>query len=93
MFSLGLPRPHNPCSLRLDASFAQVDKIKTAANTLCPQTFLTGAECALRREKVVFISTGSASLDALLGGGVQTGSITEGASARFDSPREQERRS
>ncbi|GAA5890153.1 hypothetical protein JCM6882_009243 [Rhodosporidiobolus microsporus] len=55
----------------------KVEKIKDAAAKLCPQTFLTGAECAIRREKVVSISTGSAQMDAMLGGGIQTGSTTE----------------
>ncbi|GAA5832624.1 hypothetical protein JCM11251_001390 [Rhodosporidiobolus azoricus] len=58
-------------------SEVKVEKIKDAASKLCPQTFLTGAECALRREKVVSISTGSAQMDAMLGGGIQTGSTTE----------------
>ncbi|BGP25584.1 meiotic recombination protein DMC1 [Rhodotorula toruloides] len=75
---LGVVQATRKCLTKVKGlSEIKVDKIKVAANTLCPQTFLTGAECALRREKVVFVSTGSASLDALLGGGVQTGSITE----------------
>ncbi|GAA5949226.1 hypothetical protein JCM10213_008249 [Rhodosporidiobolus nylandii] len=55
----------------------KVEKIKDAASKLCPQSFLTGAECALRRENVVSISTGSAQMDAMLGGGIQTQSTTE----------------
>ncbi len=39
--------------------------------------FATASEVAKSKERVGFCSTGSASLDGLLGGGVETGSITE----------------
>ncbi|RCH80382.1 Meiotic recombination protein dmc1, partial [Rhizopus stolonifer] len=39
--------------------------------------FVTAKQVAIQREKVVKISTGSKQLDALLGGGIQTMSLTE----------------
>lgn len=41
---------------------------------------MTGAELSKHREKIVKISTGSKQFDALLGGGIQSMSITEGTS-------------
>ncbi|CAO3619832.1 unnamed protein product [Cunninghamella echinulata] len=58
-------------------SEAKVDKIKEAASKIQGATFLSGTEVAIKREKVMKISTGSSQLDALLGGGIQTMSITE----------------
>ncbi|KAL8287000.1 hypothetical protein RQP46_004006 [Phenoliferia psychrophenolica] len=51
--------------------------LQDAANKVSPQVFITGAECAVRREKVISITTGSKSFDAMLGGGIQTQSMTE----------------
>jgi len=42
-----------------------------------PTAFATGLELADRRQNVVMISTGSKSVDAMLGGGICTQSITE----------------
>lgn len=39
--------------------------------------FTTGAEVHVKRSQLVQIRTGSAALDRLLGGGIETGSITE----------------
>jgi hypothetical protein len=39
--------------------------------------FATGAEVSERRANVVHVSTGSKSVDAVLGGGIATQSITE----------------
>lgn len=73
-------------------SETKVSKIKDAANRLCPSAFKTGSEVSVAREKVpapvhnyraqltsgqvVHISTGSKALDAVLGGGISTQSIT-----------------
>ncbi|KIR38764.1 meiotic recombinase Dmc1 [Cryptococcus deuterogattii CA1014] len=51
-------------------SEAKVEKLK-------PPAFLTGTEIADRRANVVYITTGSKSVDAMLGGGIATQSITE----------------
>ncbi len=49
-----------------------------AARTMMKLGFVDGMEFSKRREKVQFITTGSANLDGLLGGkGVETGALTE----------------
>ena len=49
-----------------------------AARSMMNLGFMSGDEFAKKRENVVFITTGSQSLNSLLGGkGVETGSITE----------------
>ncbi|KAI7854127.1 meiotic recombination protein dmc1 [Circinella umbellata] len=68
-------------------SETKVDKIKDAASKTQVKIilsfvfsgcgFMTGSELAHHRQKVVKISTGSKQFDALLGGGIQTMSITE----------------
>lgn len=73
-------------------SETKVDKIKEAALKIQASTtlfssdphilyqgpgFITAKQVALQREKVVKISTGSRQLDSLLGGGIQTMSLTE----------------
>ncbi|KAI8888358.1 Rad51-domain-containing protein, partial [Backusella circina FSU 941] len=58
-------------------SETKVDKIKEAVSKCQGPGFVTAAELSILREKVVKISTGSSQLDSLLGGGVQTMSITE----------------
>jgi hypothetical protein len=42
-----------------------------------PPVFLTAAEVSERRQNVIYITTGSKSADAMLGGGIATQSITE----------------
>lgn len=58
-------------------SDAKVEKIKESANKLLKQGFITATQLEHRRKSVVKISTGSADFDKLLGGGIQTYSITE----------------
>jgi meiotic recombination protein DMC1 len=58
-------------------SEAKVEKIKEAANKLQSAGFVTATEMTQRRAQVVRITTGSKELDKLLGGGIQTMSITE----------------
>ncbi|KAH8082282.1 Rad51-domain-containing protein [Filobasidium floriforme] len=58
-------------------SEAKVEKLKEAAAKMLPPTFATAAEIGLRRECCVMITTGSKTVDAMLGGGIQTGSLTE----------------
>ncbi|ADV25522.1 Meiotic recombination-related protein, putative [Cryptococcus gattii WM276] len=53
-------------------SEAKVEKLKETS-----PAFLTGTEIADRRANVVYITTGSKSVDAMLGGGIATQSITE----------------
>lgn len=54
-----------------------MDKCLAEALKLVPMGFTTAAEFHNRRKDVVTISTGSNNLDSLLGGGMETGSITE----------------
>jgi DNA repair protein RAD51 len=44
---------------------------------LVPMGFTTATEMHARRSDLISITTGSKNLDRLLGGGVETGSITE----------------
>ncbi len=57
---------------------ARVDKIKDACRKLMPgSNFRTGLEVRQIRKAVIRVSTGSKSFDAVLGGGIETGQITE----------------
>lgn len=58
-------------------SEAKVDKIIEAARKLSDAGFMTGTACLEQRSSVMHISTGSTALDQLLGGGVESRSITE----------------
>lgn len=58
-------------------SDGKVDKILEAASKLESATYMTGVELALKREKTFKLSTGSPVLDQLLGGGIESMSITE----------------
>ncbi|KAJ3271986.1 recombinase rad51 [Terramyces sp. JEL0728] len=58
-------------------SDAKADKIITEAAKLVPMGFTTATEYHQRRSEIITISTGAKALDALLGGGIETGSITE----------------
>jgi DNA repair protein RAD51 len=58
-------------------SDAKVTKVKTEAAKLAPSQFTTATEVAQARGNMAFISTGSSSLDELLGGGIEPGNITE----------------
>ena len=55
----------------------KVDKIIEAAQKIVNLGFQTASTYFEKRQQMVQLSTGSASLDQLLGGGVETGSITE----------------
>lgn len=56
---------------------AKVDKIKEAAQKIVDCGFVSALELSVRRQAVFRISTGSSDLDRLLGGGIQSMSITE----------------
>ncbi|KAF9169348.1 recombinase rad51 [Entomortierella chlamydospora] len=58
-------------------SEAKADKILTEASRLIPMGFTTATEFHERRSGMLQITTGSAELDKLLGGGIETGAITE----------------
>ncbi|CAG8476847.1 15801_t:CDS:10 [Acaulospora morrowiae] len=66
----------NLCRIK-GLSEAKVDKLKETASKLQSASFMTATEFSQVRSKVMYISTGSKALDALLGGGVPTMSITE----------------
>nr|CAG4648041.1 EOG090X0906 [Moina brachiata]SVE93108.1 EOG090X0906 [Moina brachiata] len=57
-------------------SEAKADKIM-ATSKLVPMGFTTATEYHQKRAEIIQISTGSKELDKLLGGGIETGSITE----------------
>jgi meiotic recombination protein DMC1 len=58
-------------------SEAKVDKIVEAAYKICNCGFITGSESLIKRNEIIKLTTGSEALDKLLGGGVETNSITE----------------
>ncbi|KAK0181983.1 hypothetical protein PV327_000158 [Microctonus hyperodae] len=58
-------------------SEAKADKLLHEASKLIMMGFKCATEIHQIRSNIVFISTGSAELDRLLGGGIETGSITE----------------
>lgn len=58
-------------------SEAKADKCIDAAGKLIPMGFSTATECHQQRGDIIHLSTGSADLDKLLEGGIETGSITE----------------
>jgi meiotic recombination protein DMC1 len=64
------------CSIK-GLSEAKVDKILEAASKISFSGFITGVESLQRRNEVIKISTGSKALDKLLGGGIETMSVTE----------------
>ncbi|KAI4177259.1 MAG: hypothetical protein LQ348_005864 [Seirophora lacunosa] len=52
-------------------------KILAEASKLVPMGFTTATEMHQRRSELISITTGSKSLDTLLAGGIETGSVTE----------------
>ena len=58
-------------------SEAKADKILSEATRLVPMGFTTASEIHQRRSEIVYLTSGSAELDRLLGGGIETGAITE----------------
>ncbi|CAI2373964.1 unnamed protein product [Moneuplotes crassus] len=58
-------------------SEAKVDKILECAAKIVNLGFCTATSFFEKRQAITKVSTGSKTLDALLGGGVETGSITE----------------
>lgn len=58
-------------------SDTKVDKLLTHASTLIPMGFTTALYFYQKRSEIIMLTTGSSQLDKLLGGGIETGSITE----------------
>nr|CAH7749033.1 unnamed protein product [Callosobruchus chinensis] len=58
-------------------SEAKADKILKEAGKLVPMGFTTATEFHQKRSEIIQLTTGSKELDKLLGGGIETGSITE----------------
>ncbi|XP_069360659.1 DNA repair protein RAD51 homolog 1 isoform X2 [Maniola hyperantus] len=58
-------------------SEAKADKILAEASKLVPMGFTTATEFHQKRAEIIQLTTGSKELDRLLGGGIETGSITE----------------
>lgn len=55
----------------------KVDKILDAASKICKLGFAPSTEYLHKRENLTYLTTGSKDLDNLLGGGIESGSITE----------------
>ncbi|XP_055371741.1 DNA repair protein RAD51 homolog A [Condylostylus longicornis] len=58
-------------------SEAKADKIILEASKLVPMGFTTASALHQKRSEIITLTTGSKELDKLLGGGLETGSITE----------------
>ncbi|KAL7648465.1 UNVERIFIED_CONTAM: hypothetical protein RMT77_000371 [Armadillidium vulgare] len=58
-------------------SEAKADKILNETKKLVPMGFTTATEFHQKRSEIIQLTTGSKELDKLLGGGIETGSITE----------------
>lgn len=60
-------------------SEAKIDKIREAGRKLDTRgsCFKTGVEVKEKRKQVLHVTTGSTALDKILGGGLETGSISE----------------
>ena len=58
-------------------SEAKADKILAEAHKIVPLGFQTATELYQQRQDIIHITTGSKEFDKLLGGGIETGSITE----------------
>ena len=58
-------------------SEAKVAKLKEAAEKCVPTGFTTAGQVMQQRGEIIRLSTGSTQLDTILGGGLETGSITE----------------
>lgn len=58
-------------------SEAKAERISNEAAKLVPLGFTTATEFHSRRSELICLTTGSSQLDTLLGGGIETGSITE----------------
>lgn len=59
------------------AALPPTDSLMITGSKLIPMGFTTATEFHLRRTELVSITTGSKNLDNILGGGMETGSITE----------------
>lgn len=55
----------------------KIDKIRDAAMKIIGTGFITGTEARQKRQAVYNITTGSDALNELIGGGIESGSITE----------------
>jgi DNA repair protein RAD51 len=58
-------------------SDAKLEKVMAAAQSLVSMEFVTAGKYLEQRKDIVQISTGSKSLDTLLQGGMEAGTITE----------------
>lgn len=58
-------------------SESKVDKIAAEAHRLVPMGFTSATDVHLIRADKIYLKTGSRELDRLLGGGIETGSVTE----------------
>eukprot|EP01097_Dermamoeba_algensis_P005803 TRINITY_DN3664_c0_g1_i1.p1 TRINITY_DN3664_c0_g1~~TRINITY_DN3664_c0_g1_i1.p1 ORF type:complete len:348 (-),score=66.81 TRINITY_DN3664_c0_g1_i1:79-1122(-) len=58
-------------------SEAKAEKLQAEALKIIPMGFTTASEFSRNRQELIHVTTGSKELDKLLGGGIETGSITE----------------
>lgn len=65
------------CSTIKGIAEGKADKLIAEAAKLVPMGFTTATEFHQKRSEIIQLTTGSRELDKLLGGGIETGSITE----------------
>lgn len=58
-------------------SETKADRLIQEASKHVPMGFITATEFHVKRSEIIMLTTGSKELDKLLGGGIETGSITE----------------
>ncbi|KAI8851218.1 hypothetical protein BC829DRAFT_427313 [Chytridium lagenaria] len=72
------PNDHDRNLLKIKGmSEAKIEKIKEASQKLLSSGFITGTDYCLKRKHVFRITTGSREFDKILGGGIESASITE----------------
>ena len=75
-----LPRhllPSHPLCSTQGISDAKLEKLLEAARKMVGCGFVSGLEALVRQKARIKITTGSSELDKLLGGGLETGTVTE----------------
>jgi len=73
-----LPSPLSNFPLQIKGiSDTKLEKILEACKRLKPTGFVTGTEALVRSKSRIHITTGCKELDDILGGGIETGSVTE----------------
>lgn len=66
----------------------KIDKVRDAAMRLCGFGFISGVVARQKRDQIMKITTGCTQLDEVLGGGIETASLTEAYGTYHPPPSE-----